>query len=214
MATQTHTSSGVALPRTARHLSWFALGGLVAFLIPYVGLSVLDMQHDVFYLADFCVTLALLGAYVRTEHIDVRDMFRRQWIWSVGIGLVTAAALWRNVVANSDATPRPHGAYYAFELLWRGVGYGVVDALLLTAFPCAVAYAMLRGNTKGIGGRARFIAVALPLIWVITATYHLGYPQFRDDGSTGPRPEIRSSPCLRWSRPTPPDPSSPTSPCT
>ena len=111
----------------------------------------LDLQHDVFYLAYFALTLALLAAYVRTEHVDVRDLFTRNWISSVAIGAVTASS-----VAQRDrqqpATPRPHGAYFAFELLWRGVGYGIIDALLLTAFPCAVAYAILRGQTSGIRG--------------------------------------------------------------
>ena len=83
----------------------------------------------------------------------MRGLFTRNWIASVSIGAVTAIFLWRNVIANSSATPRPHGAYFTFELLWRGVGYGTVDALLLTAFPCAVAYAILRGRTSGLRGR-------------------------------------------------------------
>jgi hypothetical protein len=182
MTTHIHTRSTVTLPRTARHVGWFAFGNLVAFLIPYVGVSVLDLQHDVFYLTYFALTLALLVAYVRTEHVDVRDLFTRNWVWSVAIGLVTSAALWRNVITNSNATPRPDGAYFVFELAWRGVGYGIIDALLLTAFPCAVAYAILRGHTGGVRGRVRFIALALPLIWIITAAYHLGYPQIRQDG--------------------------------
>jgi hypothetical protein len=186
MTTHIHTPTTVTVPRAARHLGWFAFGNLVAFLIPYVGVSVLDLQHDVFYLAYFVLTLSLLAAYVRTEQVDVRDLFTRSWLWSIAIGLVTAVALWRNVIANSDATPRPHGAYFVFELAWRGVGYGVIDALLLTAFPCAVAYALLHGRTGGVRGRIRFIAVALPLIWLITATYHLGYPQIRQDGLTRP----------------------------
>lgn len=186
MTTHIHTRSAVDMPRISRHVGWFAFGNLVAFLIPYVGLSVLDLQHDVFYLAYFALTLALLAAYVRTEHVDVRGLFTRNWAWSVAIGAVTAVALWRNVITNSDATPRPHGAYFAFELAWRGVGYGVIDALLLTAFPCAVAYAILHGHTGGVRGRIRFIALALPLIWLITATYHLGYPQIRQDGLNRP----------------------------
>jgi len=171
MTTHTQTRSTVAVPRAGRHVGWFALGSFVAFLIPYVGLSVLDLQHDAFYLLYFCVTLALLGTYTRVERIDLRDTFTRNWAWSIGIGVVTAVALWRNVLVNSDATSRPHGAYFAFEVLWRGVGYGIVDALLLTAFPCTVAYAILRGNANGIGGRTRFIALTVPLIWLITATY-------------------------------------------
>jgi hypothetical protein len=182
MTTHIHTPSTVEVHRITRHLGWYAFGSLVAFLIPYIGVSVLDAQHDVFYLAYFVVTLTLLAAYTRYEHVNVRGLFIRSWVWSVGIGALTAAVLWRNVMANSDATPRPHGAYFGFELLWRGVGYGVIDAVLLTAFPCAVAYALLRGHTSGVRGHLRFISLALPLILLITATYHLGYPQYRQDG--------------------------------
>jgi len=186
MSTHVHAPSTVDLPRVARQVGWFAFGSLVAFLIPYVGVSLFDAQHDVFYLAYFAVALTLLGAYARLEHVDLRAMFTRSWTWSLGIGALTAVALWRNVITGSSATPHPHGGYFAFELLWRGVGYGVIDALLLTAFPCAVAYAMLRGHMTGALGRIRFIALALPLIWVITATYHLGYPQIRQDGLRRP----------------------------
>ena len=182
MATQAHAASTMDVAHAGRHAAWFAFGNVVAFAIPYLGMSVLDLQHDVFYGLYFAAMLMLLGGYVRVEHVDLRAMFTRNWLWSAGIGAATAAAVARNVLANSDATPRPHGGYFVFELLWRGVGYGAIDALLLTAFPCAVAYAILHGHISGLVGRLRFIAVALPLIMVITATYHLGYPQIRQDG--------------------------------
>ena len=83
MTTHTQTRSTVAVPRAGRHVGWFALGSFVAFLIPYVGLSVLDLQHDAFYLLYFCVTLALLGTYTRVERIDLRDTFTRNWAWSI-----------------------------------------------------------------------------------------------------------------------------------
>jgi len=34
--------------------------------------------------------------------------------------------------------------------------------------------------------RARYVAIAVPMILVITATYHLGYPQYRQDGVAKP----------------------------
>lgn len=179
----THIHSLTAdIPDAARHTVWFAFGNVVAFLIPYIGVSVLDLQHDVFYGLYFWLTLALLAGYARSERVDVRALFTRNWIWSLFIGGVTAFAVAQNVLNNSDATSRPHGGYFAFELLWRGLGYGVTDALLLTAFPCAVAFALLRGHIGGILGRVRYIALALPLVLLITATYHLGYPQIREDG--------------------------------
>jgi len=175
-----------AIPGAARHLVWFALVCVVAFLIPYLGVSVFDLQHDVFYLVHFAVTIALVVTYVRIEQVDVAQIFRSRWRWSLAVGVVLAVFLVFNVFNTSDATARPHGAYLLFELLWRGVGYGLVDTLLLTVFPCFVAYQLLHGRVGGLKGKLRFTALTLPLVVIITATYHWGYPQYRQDGLSRP----------------------------
>jgi hypothetical protein len=164
---------------------WFASVASVAFLVPFVGVSVLDLQHDVYYLLYFATTATLLGAYVHVEDVDLRRIVTHAWPWSLGLGLAIGASQVANVLGE-DATERPSGAYYAFELLWRGVTYGTVDALLLSAFPGLIAYTILRGRVAGLGGKMRFTALALPLILLITATYHLGYPQYREDGIAMP----------------------------
>ena len=168
-----------AVPHAVRHLGWFAFVCLVAFLIPYLGVSVLGLQHDLYYLLYFAGTLALLAAYVRTEHVELGPIFRRRLLWSLGLGAAMAVVLVVNVFNAGHATGRPHGAYFAFELLWRGVGYGVVDTLLLTAFPCLVAYQLLHDHVDGFKRRLRFTALMLPLVIIVTATYHWGYPQYR-----------------------------------
>jgi hypothetical protein len=175
-----------ALPRTARHLVWFALVCAVAFLVPYLGTSVLGLQHDLFYLLYFAFTVALIAAYVQLEHVVVTEVYRARWRWSLGIGVALAAFLVFNVFHTQGATARPHGAYFAFELLWRGVGYGLVDTLLLTVFPFLVAYTLLHENVEGLLGKLRLTALALPLVLIVTATYHLGYPQYRQDGLSRP----------------------------
>jgi hypothetical protein len=177
-----------AVSEPVRHLGWFALVCAVAFLVPYLGVSVLDLQHDVFYLVYFAIAIALIAGYVRVEQVPLAKVFRNRWRWSLGIGVVLAAVLVFNVFKTSDATARPHGVYFVFELLWRGVGYGLVDTLLLSVFPCLVAYTLLHGRVGGFAGKLRFTALALPLVLIVTATYHLGYPQFRQDGVS--RPEM------------------------
>jgi len=175
-----------AIPEVVRHLTWFTVVCVVAFLVPYLGISVLDLQHDVFYLVYFAVTIALLAAYATVEQVDVRTIVRSRWRWSLAVGVVVAAFLVLNVFTTADATARPHGPYFVFALLWRGVGYGVVDTLLLTVFPCFVAYELLHGHVSGLKGKLRFAAVVLPLVVILTATYHLGYPQYREDGISRP----------------------------
>lgn len=185
MTAYVHTRSA-PLPHVVRQGAWFVFGSVVAFGIPYVGVSLLDLQHDLYYAAYFAITLAMLAAYVRSEHIDLRALFTRNWVWSLALGVPVAAFVMWNVFRTDDATARPHGAYFAFEILWRGVGYGTIDALLLTVFPCVVAYTILHGRLTTVLRRARYVALALPMILVITAVYHLGYPQYREDGVAKP----------------------------
>jgi hypothetical protein len=82
----------------------------------------------------------------------------------------------RNVM-NEASMDHPSGIFYWFEILWRGVLYGTGDALLLFVFPAMVAYLLLRDADRR--RRFRFAGLTLLLSMGITATYHLGYPQFR-----------------------------------
>ena len=47
------------------------------------------------------------------------EIFRGRWRWSLGVGVILAVFLVFNVFNTEDATARPHGAYFVFELLWR-----------------------------------------------------------------------------------------------
>lgn len=169
----------------AVHLAWFAAGTAVGFAVPWLFTSVLGLHHDLYYAVYFTIALAFLAAYVRASGFDVAAMFRENWRWSLALGVPAAAFVVANVLAQ-DSTPGPEGAYAVFEAGWRGLVYGIVDALLLTAFPAAVAFSLLSGRVAGIGRRALFAAVMLPLVIIITGAYHLGYEQYREDGIGGP----------------------------
>jgi hypothetical protein len=167
--------------------SWFAAGAAIAFLVPYVFTSVLDLHNDLYYLIYFSAAIAFLAAYISVTRADVVALFTTGWRISLLLAIPTTAFVVVNVLSR-DSTPGAHGLYAVFQVGWRGVAYGVVDALLLTAFPGAVAIGLLGGRIAGLKRHLQFAAVMLPLVLIITATYHLGYEQFRDDG-VGP-PEI------------------------
>lgn len=169
----------------ATQLRWFAAAALVGFAVPFLGSSVLELQHDVYLGIYFAVVLALFAAYAVATGLDVRATFRRHWTLGVVLGVVVGFALVRNVLSE-DGTARPDGAYYVFELIWRGGIYGAVDALLLTVLPCLVVYRSLGGQLATWRRRVAYFAASLALIMTITATYHLGYEQFRQDGVGAP----------------------------
>jgi hypothetical protein len=168
------------------HAGWYAVGAVLAFLIPFTFTTVFGINSDLYYGVYFASVLAFLGAYVKIMHIDFVGLFARRWRWSLLVGVCSAAFVVWSVVGRNDSTPRPDGAYFAFTVLWRGLLYGGVDALLLSAFPVAVAWSLFNGRLGGIARKMAFGAVTLLLVLVITATYHLGYEQFREDGVRAP----------------------------
>jgi hypothetical protein len=180
------------IPRLSEHpnswatqLRWFATAAGTSFALPFIGSSVLGLQHDVYLAVYFVVVLGIFMAYAVLTRLDIRETLRRQWKLGVALGVVFGVVLVRNVL-SADVTPRPHGGYYVFELIWRGGIYGAVDALLLTVLPCLVVYRSLGGQLATWGRRIAYFGASLALVMTITAVYHLGYSQYRQDGVRAP----------------------------
>jgi hypothetical protein len=179
-------ASRVAQPDSWRvQLPWFGAAAVVGFAVPFLGASVLELHHDVYLGIYFAAVLALLAAYARSTRLDLRATLTRHWKLGSLLGLVFGIALVGNVLSE-DATPRPGGAYFVFELIWRGGIYGAVDAVLLTVLPCLIVYRALGGRLATWRRRIAYFAASLALVINITAVYHLGYSQYRDDGIRAP----------------------------
>jgi hypothetical protein len=151
----------------------------VLFLVAYLLTSVWQIQHDVYYLVYFVVSISMFAAYVRASDLDVAELLRQRVRSSLVIGAASAGFVVWSVLARIDSTPHPAGPYFAFEIVWRGALYGVTDALLLSAFPGLVALALLRGNIAGLKRRFVYAILTLTLVVIITVTYHLGYEELR-----------------------------------
>jgi hypothetical protein len=166
-------------------LRWFGAAAVTGFTVPYLGSSVLDLQHDLYLAIYFTSVLTLCAAYMNRTELDLRTTLSRNWKLGSLLGIVVGVALVGNVFSE-DATPRPDGAYFVFELIWRGGIYGAVDALLLTVLPCLVVYRSLGGHLATWRPRMAYFAASLALVMTITAVYHLGYSQYREAGIGAP----------------------------
>ena len=128
----------------------------------------------------------MLAAYVRRSGLALAEQMRKRWRSSLVIGVAASAFVVWSVLARIDATPRPTGLYFAFEFLWRGAVYGVVDALLLSAFPGLVALGLMGNDISGWLRRTAYGALTLALSVLITVIYHVGYDDFRNKDVAGP----------------------------
>lgn len=136
----------------------------------------------------------LLWGGLRDTGQSLREMCARRWRRAAGLGVIFAGLSAFIVVGAEDATSHPGGIEFFAAIVWRGILYGAADGLLLSAFPILVVFAALSdsGLRRRRGGIAVVGALAMVASLAITATYHLGYSDFRSPVSGA----------LVWSVPT------------
>lgn len=166
---------------------WLGAAAILFFVVPLVGTVWLELQPDLYYLGYFTVAVSFFAAFVATHASALRPLWTANLWQSLLVGALVGAALAVGVF-NQVATPHPDGWRFGFQIIWRGVIYGSVDALTLYVFPAAVAYLLMHGNRSGLARKAGFAGLALVLSLLVTTTYHLGYSEYR--GETIKYPEI------------------------
>jgi len=173
----------IPLMRTEPRLqqgAWFAGVSAIVFLVPLVFSSWLQLHHDVYYLVYFAIVAAVLAMYVQASDINLTDVVARRWKLSLALGIASGAFVTWSVLGRIESTPHPSGAYFAFEILWRGIVYGIVDALLLSAFPGLIAWELMQRNIAGASRRIGYGGLTLALVVIITAAYHAGYKDLQN----------------------------------
>jgi hypothetical protein len=173
-------------------MAWFVGVSGMAFVIPLVFSSWLELQHDVYYFVYFTFVTAVVGTYVRVSEISVTEVITANWKLSVAVGIASAAFVTWSVLGRIPSTLHPSGAYFVFEIGWRGIVYGFVDALLLSAFPGLIARELMQRNLAGTRRRISYGVLTLALVVIITATYHAGYKNLRNLPGIS-QPEIGNS---------------------
>ena len=141
------------------------------YLIPYVGLVSLF-----FY------------AFIRWSGLSIVNLLRHNWYWGV-IGAVLVGAFTVRNILSQPASARAEGLSLVFELLWVGVVYGLVDAVLLSVLPALATWQGFSslGWTGSLPGKIAVGGIAILASLFVTVAYHLGYPECRAiEGIAGP----------------------------
>ena len=176
-------SSVARLSLRAQHVMWLAAGLGFGFLVSFVFADVLELPRDLFYGIYAVSVLTFFVAWAKSTGQSFGGMLRRRWVLALALGLVFAGVMAFIVLRTEDATARPEGIELAAAVLWRGVVYGLADGLLLSAFPILVVFAAFAGTTlrERWAGKVAIGLAAVVASVAMTATYHLGYSDFRSE---------------------------------
>jgi hypothetical protein len=105
----------------------------------------------------------------------------------LGLGSYRAVLVGLFVIRNilsQPISPRTSGLYLVFDLLWSGIVYGGIDALLLSVLPVLATWQAFStlGWTASWPGKFLVGVIAFMLSLFVTVSYHLGFSEYRQPG--------------------------------
>jgi hypothetical protein len=167
-------------PSLVHELVWVLAAAVLGFETTALFSSLLELRRDWFVAIYALLVGTFLYGYIRWSGLDLRSFLLHRWIWRV-IGGVAVGAILVASVQRMPASPAASGAALAWDILWLGIVYGLVDALLLTVLPVAVTWRALStaGWTTSRLGKLAAGTAAFAASLGVTAAYHLGYTEFR-----------------------------------
>ncbi len=159
---------------------WIGAAALLGFTVAALFAGQLHQTRFVVVAIYLAVAGPFLYSFFRWAKIDPVELLRQNWIWGLLGALICGAFVVRNVLSQ-PVSARASGVGLAADLLWSGVVYGALDALLLSVLPVLATWEACSalGWTGGWYGRLASGALALLASLLVTAVYHLGYPEFR-----------------------------------
>jgi hypothetical protein len=157
-------------------MRWPAVAAVTGFATSAVGAGLLHLSRNLFVGVWAAVAAATIAAWVRSEGWNPLVQLRRRWVSGVIVGVI-AGALLALAVSRGSA---PAGSVGLGAVLWLGILYGTVDAVMLSIVPVLSLYGTRAGQDESHAGRLRMAALALAAGLVITAAYQLGFAGFRN----------------------------------
>lgn len=169
------------------YLGWVVAAALLGFAVSMIFARVLRLPRNLFLIPYIGISGLFFYTYVRWSGISINELIRHNLIWGL-IGAVLLTLFTVKNVLSQPVSPRSKGFLLVFDLLWSGIAYGLTDSLLLTVLPVLAiwqAFILLNWTTNW-QGRILVGIIALLASVLVTAAYHLGFPEYRGKGLFGP----------------------------
>lgn len=162
--------------------SWVAAAAVAGFLVSAVFAGVLHWGRAAFLVPHLLVTALLTARFSSVHRLEIIPVLRHRWRHGVVGAIIVGAFVVQNVLRQPGGE-RPEGLSLLLALLWFGLAYGSLDALLMNVLPVLAAWAAAPDPQRP-DLRSQILALVGSL--VVTAAYHFGFPEFRGPALLAP----------------------------
>jgi hypothetical protein len=170
------------------YLLWIPAAALLGFAIAEIFAGLLHLPRSIYLIPYVAMVSLTFYAFIRWSGLSPAELFRHNWVWGVVVAVLVGVFLVRNILSQ-PVSARAEGLPLVFDLLWSGVVYGMMDALLLSVLPVLATWQAFSalGWTAHWPGKIAVGAIAFVASLLITVCTHLGYPEYRmQGGAFGP----------------------------
>ena len=166
---------------TGNLLVWVFAASFLGFAISAIFAGWMKLSRNRFLVSYVILAAIFLYSFVLANHLDLRAILTENLVWGFLTGMLVSIFLVINV-KSQPASRQSEGAKLAFDITWPGFIYGLVDALFLNVMPVVAVFLATAQLpwTGSLLGKVIVAILALVASLLVTLTYHLGYPEFRN----------------------------------
>jgi hypothetical protein len=163
------------------YLVWVLAATLLGGALSALFAGWLHLPRRIFLVIYTVCAGVFMIAFARWSAINLLALILQNWAWGMIVGAITAAYLVVKVRSQPNSQGLRGGMLF-FDLGWLGLVYGLMDALFLNVIPVLATWAAFSrlGWTESWLGMVATGLLALLASLLVTAVYHLGYPEFRN----------------------------------
>ena len=162
-------------------LLWVLAAGFFGLVISALFAGKLKLPRRKFLVPYVIITSLFTIGFFYWNSINLIDLVFQNWVYGVIAGVVFGALLTRSVFSQ-PSPPSVNDRNLPLDILWIGVVYGIIDALLLNVIPVIAIWNAFDqiGLLDTLPWQILAAGLGLGSSLLVTTLYHLGYPEFRN----------------------------------
>jgi hypothetical protein len=170
--------------KTWKHLLWIPPNAVLVFGLPYLLVKLLKFSNDIYYIWLYIVSIAFIVIYARLTHFNWGASLKTGWALGTILGVFVGLAFLSLASMSNPAIENSFLSVNIIPLLWRGLLYGLISAILISVFPFIVVWRALSGSNPGGTRKIGVTLVAIISIALMSSLYNLGLSDLRNDNLT------------------------------
>jgi hypothetical protein len=161
-------------------LLWILYSSILGFAVAAIFAGFFKLPRNIYLLIYIPLVAALFFLFIKVNRINISEALLHNWYWGLVGALITGAFVIKNVFTQ-PSSKKSSGIELLVDIVWSGLTYGLIDALLLSVLPILAIKLSLTDSfwTEYWYGKIGVGTLGLLASFLVTTAYHLGYPEFR-----------------------------------